>query len=416
MTLGLGRATAHRPLGCFGISPRADEQSGILDYCRAVARRSLRDLAGRPERSDVALAVLFLVPGLAQVLLEPIASRPVGAVYAIGSALPLDWRRTQPMAAALVGTSVWMIPTNGYLYLGYVIAVVIFFSLGAYAASVLQIALATGWGMAVGSFATLRGTEPDVAVLGTVLVVVAPVVAGRLVAHQQAQNARLQELTLRLQDERASAEGRAVAEERARIARELHDVVGHDVTVIALQADAAASAIDSSPDLARVPIAVIRDSAHQALKEMRHVLRGLRDSNADQGLHPQPGVGEVVQLVERARSSGTEIDLVIAGAKATEGGSVELAVYRIVQESLTNARRHAPGAPVKIRIIWSARGVDVAVTNPAERPGSDTVPGFGLVGMRERVRLLGGTLRTGLTRNGEFSVLASLPYENESWT
>ncbi len=376
-----------------------------------MTRGSLGDLVGAPQRSDLGLAALFLVPSLAQVLLDPIADRLVGVVFALGSVLPLAWRRAHPLAAAWVGTVVWLLPTQGYLYLGYVIAVVLFFSVGAYVTSNVRVLLITAWCSAVGGFSTLTGPEPPFAVLSTLLVILAPVVAGRLVAHQRAQTLRLQELTVRLQDERVNAERTAVAEERARIARELHDVVGHDVTVIALQAEAAAAAISSSPDLARAPIAVIRDSAHQALGEMRRVLGGLRGAESESVLHPQPGADQVNDLAERAADLGTEVDLVIDGVRATESASVELAVYRIVQESLTNARRHASGSPVRIRVAWSDDGVHVIVTNPAPRPGTDSMPGFGLVGMRERVRLLGGRLRTGFDAGDSFCVEAYLPYD-----
>ena len=371
---------------------------------------------GGPQPADVGLTAVFLVPSLAQVLLDPIASRPVGVAVALVSVLPLAWRRAYPLGAAFVGTAGWLVPTQGYLYLGYVVAVLLFFSVGTHVTSILRTAAITGWASAVGVFATLTSDQPEGAVFGPVLAVLAPVIAGRLVAHQRAQTARLQELTSRLQNERASAERAAVAEERARVARELHDVVGHDVTVIALQADAAAAAIDTAPELAKAPIAGISQSAHQALDEMRHVLRGLRTDEADPGLRPQPGIADVHELVERARALGAEVDLIVRGRQATESASVELAVYRIVQESLTNARRHAPNAAVLIQVSWSPHGVDVNVANPAHRPRVDSMPGFGLVGMAERVRLLGGELRTGFTHDGRFTVAARLPYENTSWT
>jgi signal transduction histidine kinase len=125
------------------------------------------------------------------------------------------------------------------------------------------------------------------------------------VGHQRAQAARLQDLTERLRRERAGAERAAVAEERSRIARELHDVVGHEVSVIALQADAAAAALEAAPALARAPVAAIRESAGEALAEMRRVLGALREDEVGAGLRPQPGFADLPELADRARAAGT---------------------------------------------------------------------------------------------------------------
>jgi len=144
---------------------------------------------------------------------------------------------------------------------------------------------------------------------------------------------------------------------------------------------------------------------------MRRVLGGLHAAETESGVHPQPGADQIKDLVERAAELGAEVELVVDGVKATESASVELAVYRIVQESLTNARRHASGSPVRVVIAWSTHGVDIMVTNPSRRPIADSVPGFGLVGMRERVRLLGGRLCTGMDEGGDFCVEAYLPYD-----
>ena len=142
---------------------------------------------------------------------------------------------------------------------------------------------------AVGVVMTLLGPEPEPAALGAALVVLGPAAAGRLVAHQRRQTALLEELTGRLVQERATAERAAVAEERARIARELHDVIGHEVTVIALQADAAAAALAKAPERAAAPVQAIRRSAAEALAEMRRVVGMLRAAE-DEDLRPQPGL------------------------------------------------------------------------------------------------------------------------------
>ena len=145
---------------------------------------------------------------------------------------------------------------------------------------------------AVGVVMTLLGPEPEPAALGAALVVIGPAATGRLVAHQRRQTALLEELTGRLVQERATAERAAVAEERARIARELHDVIGHEVTVIALQADAAAAALVKAPERAAAPVEAIRRSAAEALAEMRRVVGMLRAAE-EEDLRPQPGLTDV---------------------------------------------------------------------------------------------------------------------------
>ena len=372
-------------------------------------------LQPRPPRTDVVLAAVLLVLSLAQIVVAPIASPVLSVVLAIGSTVPLAWRRLHPAAAALVMTAVWLIPTDGFLLLGYVIAGLLFYSLGAYDASLARVVVVCCIGAVVGVVMTLLGPEPAPAAIGAVLVVAGPAAAGRLVAHQRGQNERLRELTGRLVQERATAERAAVAEERTRIARELHDVIGHQVTVIALQADAAAAALDKAPERAAAPVEAIRRSAAEALAEMRRVVGMLRAAEQED-LHPQPGLTDVPALIEQSRAAGARVELTLRPPGRPTHASVELAAYRLVQEALTNARRHAPGAPVDVRVVGDDAAVVVEVVNsptepiPAPRPAGDG-SGFGLVGMRERIRLLGGRLDAGPTDGGGYALTARLPLE-----
>ncbi len=370
----------------------------------------------RPPRADVVLAAAVLVLSLAQIAVEPITATPwLSVVIALGFALPLAWRRVHPVAAALAMSLAWLIPTTGFLFLGYVVAAVLFFSVGASVRRLDVTVAVSTWAAAVGVVMTLLGPEPEPAAIGAVLVVVGPVVAGRLVAHQRRQTALLEELTGRLVQERATAERAAVAEERSRIARELHDVIGHEVTVIALQADAAAAALAKAPERAAAPVAAIRRSATEALAEMRRVVGMLRAAE-EEDLRPQPGLDDVAALVEQSRAAGARVELTLQPPVRATHASVELAAYRLVQEALTNARRHAPGAPVDVRIVGDDAAVLVEVVNrpsgavPFPRRSADG-SGFGLVGMRERVRLLGGRLDAGPVDDGGYALTARLPLE-----
>jgi signal transduction histidine kinase len=367
-----------------------------------------------PPRSDVLLAAGFLAASLVQVLLEPIAAPAVSVLVAVGSTLPVAWRRVQPLAAAIVLVAVWCIPTaEGFLLLGYVIAVLVFYSLGAHEPRTWPVAVVTAVGVAVGVTVTLLGPEPEPAAIGAALVVAGPVLAGRLVAHQRAQNARLRELTAELVRERAAAERAAAAEERTRIARELHDVIGHEVTVIALQADAAAAALARAPERAAVPVERIRAAASRTLTEMRRVVGLLRDpEDVEEGLHPQPGLADLGDLVDHARAAGASVALEISLPPTAPPPSLQLTAYRIVQEALTNARRHAPGAAVAVRVDGSGPALCVEVLDRGGRAGGTPGAGHGILGMRERVHMHGGWLDAHPTDDG-FVVRARLPLAAE---
>ncbi|TQN41876.1 signal transduction histidine kinase [Blastococcus colisei] len=362
-----------------------------------------------PIWSDVVLAAAFLAVSAAQIAVAPIAGPVVSVVVALGCTVPIAWRRTAPAAAALAMTAVWIIPTpEGYLLLGYVIAAVLYYSLGAYEPRPWRVVVVTAVGVTVGVVVTLLGPEIWQAAIGSVLAVAGPAAAGRLVAHQRAQNARLEELTEQLVQERTAAERAAAAEERARIARELHDVIGHEVTVIALQADAAAAALAKAPERAAAPVAAIRRSAAEALDEMRRVVGMLRAAEEDDDLRPQPGLTDLPALVERTRSTDTDVVLDLRPPQVPVPQSVQVAVYRVVQESLTNARRHAPGSAVRVRVDVDAGAVCVEVVSSGGGQGRTPGGGHGLAGMHERVRMHGGELEAGPTVDG-FAVSARLP-------
>ncbi|HEX2314894.1 MAG TPA: sensor histidine kinase [Thermomonospora sp.] len=200
-------------------------------------------------------------------------------------------------------------------------------------------------------------------------------------------------------------------EERARIARELHDVVAHHMSVIAMQAEAAPYKIPDLPDAARDTFALVRDAARDALTETRRVVGLLRAEDEDAERRPQPGLERLEDLVGAARQSGLAVDVVIVGVPRPVSAGVDLSAYRIVQESLSNASRYAPGARVRVEVRYGRDALVVAVTDDGARttpqePGG----GHGLVGMRERVAMLGGALRAGPAEPTGWTVEAELPY------
>ncbi|MFF5446226.1 sensor histidine kinase [Streptomyces sp. NPDC012888] len=218
---------------------------------------------------------------------------------------------------------------------------------------------------------------------------------------------------------------RTLLEERARIARELHDVVAHHMSVITVQADSAPYRLAGLPDGAREEFEAIAAAARESLAEMRRLLVVLRGDGADGERAPQPGLDRLPQLVEATVRAGQPVELSLAAALSGAGArarvlpqAVDLSAYRIVQEALANVVRHAPGAPTRVSVTEDGAELLVLVVNgPAEgapAPLEDSGTGHGLVGMRERVRLTGGTLDTGPLPDGGFRVAARLPLTEDA--
>lgn len=204
------------------------------------------------------------------------------------------------------------------------------------------------------------------------------------------------------------AAARVVAAERARIARDLHDVVAHSVSLMVVQAAAARSVIDRRPEVAVTAIDAIESAGQQALGELRRMLEVMRDGTPSAST-PQPGLASIAELVESARRSGTSVELRAEGLTDLPSGP-QVAAYRIVQESLTNAVRYAAGAPVSVTLSCESDVLHLSVVNGPSAAPRLPVPesGYGLVGMRERAALYGGTLRAGPEPGGGWRVTASL--------
>ena len=207
---------------------------------------------------------------------------------------------------------------------------------------------------------------------------------------------------------------RKVEQERLRIARELHDIVAHTLTTINVQSATAAELLDGRAGGARAALQKIADSSREALRELRAIVGVLRESDGpDVPLAPAPGLDELPALLERAREDGTDVQLDLVGQRPHRlSEAVSLAAYRIVQESLTNARRHAPGAPVRITLAFDSGRLCLAAENRlrSPSPANGAAPGVGITGMIERAVAVGGTLKA-MELPDRFRVEAELPYE-----
>ncbi|POX47741.1 sensor histidine kinase [Streptomyces sp. Ru72] len=281
-------------------------------------------------------------------------------------------------------------------------------------------------GLSAGILAAVRWPEHHSSVLGNIAIAVFQTVPfalawvlGDSLRTRRAYFAQLEERAARLEKEREAQAKVAVAAERARIARELHDVVAHNVSVMVVQADGAAYVLDTAPDQAKKALETISTTGRQALAEMRRLLGVLRTGEHKEGGEyvPQPDVEQIDELVEQCRSSGLPVDFKVEGTPRPLPSGVELTAYRIVQEALTNTRKHGgPGAGASVRLVYFDDGLGLLVEDDGkgaphelyEEGGLDG-QGHGLIGMRERVGMVGGTLDAGPRPGGGFRISALLP-------
>ncbi|MER8100774.1 sensor histidine kinase [Kitasatospora sp. NPDC094016] len=240
---------------------------------------------------------------------------------------------------------------------------------------------------------------------------------GRLTRVRRAYLTELEDRAARLERERDAQSKVAVAAERARIARELHDVVAHNVSVMIVQADGAAYVLDNSPQQAKEALGTIASTGRQALVEMRRLLGVLRTADTAEEYVPQPGVEELPELLEQVRTAGLQVDYATSGHPRELPRGVELTVYRIVQEALTNVRKHGgPDVHARVAVDFGERELAVLVeddgrgsTDEHLATGGTDGLGHGLIGMRERVGMVSGSLDVGPRPGGGFRIRAILP-------
>ncbi|MFD4572945.1 sensor histidine kinase [Streptomyces sp. NPDC058417] len=286
--------------------------------------------------------------------------------------------------------------------------------------------LALGMSLCAATLAQLRWPSEEAGVAGNIAVTVFQTVPfalawvlGDSMRTRRAYFAQLEERAARLEKEREAQAKVAVAAERARIARELHDVVAHNVSVMVVQADGAAYVLDAAPDQAKKALETISSTGRQALAEMRRLLGVLRTGEHQEGGEyvPQPDVEQIEDLVQQCRGSGLPVDFRIEGTPRPLPSGVELTAYRIVQEALTNTRKHGgPNAGASVRLVYFDDGLGLLVEDDGkgaphelyEEGGADGA-GHGLIGMRERVGMVGGTLDAGPRPGGGFRISALLP-------
>jgi len=332
--------------------------------------------------------------------------------------VPLLWRRQKPSMVLLLVAGAFaaklLLGLNpGASVLGLLIAM---YSVAAYGGARRAVFLLIAGLAFLAGFVAFGVTQNPRAIAISVpsLFFVAAWLIGDYLRTRRAYVAQLEERAARVERERDQDRRLAADEERARIARELHDVVAHDVSVIAIQAGAARTVQATRPEAAAQALGLIETTARETLTELNRLLGVLRATNgASADRSPQPGIGQLAGLVEELRAAGLEVDARVDGEARPLPPAVDLSAYRIVQEATTNVLKHAHARRVDIRVHYTGNRLVLDIRDDGAGDGKEpgTSPGHGLIGMRERVALFHGELRTGREPAGGFAVHATLPIE-----
>jgi signal transduction histidine kinase len=371
-----------------------------------IPRGRLSRLRADPARADLLLAVVFTV--LAQGAIWTShhgAGHQFGAAaLALGVTVPIAVRRRWP---GLVGTLVPALVTLDYAVfaetsIAYPLAN--FFAL--YALAVWTSARRFIIGVVVLTVAVLGGSALDGFLVGSTEYLVVVIVVMLFVRRIVGDRERRAELAER---ERDIATREAVLDERARIARELHDAIAHNVSMMVLQAGAERRVLDAETGGTREVLEAIERTGRSALVEMRRLVGMLRSDKPDP-LSPQPGLRDLPLLITQLREAGLPVDLEVDGSPAGLPVGIEMSAYRIVQEALTNVLKHADDAHATVRVRYVADSLELEILDDGRGPRTDAIRGgHGLVGMRERVALYGGRFTAGRRPEGGFSVHVLLP-------
>lgn len=367
-----------------------------------------------PRAVDVTVALILgvIVVGQEASTTHP---RVIALIAGAASAATVAWRRRVPAvttiaAAVCIGL---LARSGGAPDLELVVIVLNYYMLGRRSAG-------RGWGplevllvvLALPAIAVVPGSSGAVDVASTWAVFIAlPFAGGRVIVSRTAVAQELRADAWRLESEQRERARRAISDERVRIARELHDVVAHSVSVMVIQTAAARRLAGCDREAAREALGSVASCGREAMSEIRRMVGVLHRGDLD--LAGAPGLSQLQLLAERARASGLPVDLHIEGDSRPLSGTLDLVAFRVVQEALTNVIKHAGPAHASVRVAYTARLVEIEVVDTGRGPGTldpgGEATGHGLIGMQERLAQYGGELRTGRGRGGGFQVRASIP-------
>ena len=387
----------------------------LFHRCRAAAR-------AHPYWADGLMAVVLYVVTVVALPPHPVLKdwsglhpRLVLGIAGVTVFAPLIWRRRYPVAVlgiSVAATIGYMVigPVRGPILLGATVAVYT-----VCATVERRLAQGVGWLSVLALGITSWDRSPEAwnkSVNAIVFAWIALAVAvGEAVRSRRAFVAAIEERALRAEHTREQEARRRVAEERMRIARELHDIVGHHIALINIQAGVASHLLDSQPEQARAALAHVREAGRSALSELNATVSVLRQGDeTDAPTEPTPGLHQLDALLDSFDRAGLHVERVQEGEPRAVPTAVDLTAYRIVQESLTNVRKHAGTSSASLRLTYRRDGLGIEVEDSgpgaAEPVGGS---GYGLIGMRERAASVGGTFRAGPGADGGFRVRVDLP-------
>jgi signal transduction histidine kinase len=362
----------------------------------------------RPLPADIAIAMVLSLPVIGDAVNEGRRQAALGIVVPVAllQTLPLAWRRVRPLVvlAVVVAATIGLFALTGrYEWVGLVVALYT-------VAGHLQRAVAVKAGLA-----TLLALAVPIALnsdlrAGTIT---ESVLLLALVWVVGAYLGELRSRTRRAERERQAEARRAVAEEQARIARELHDVIAHNVSVMVVQAAAGEDVFDVRPERAREALAAIEGAGREALTELRHLLNAEAAAGEGPPLAPQPRLDRLDWLIGQVRAAGLAVDLRIEGKPFPLPSGVDLSAYRIVQEALTNTLKHADASKASVLLRYGLRKIELEVSDDGRNPATPEAGtgGRGIIGMRERAALYRGSLWAGPAPSGGFLVSARFPVD-----
>ncbi len=362
---------------------------------------------------DAAVTILVAIPAISGIFVHRgTGGIPARAVLSVALILPLLVRRRYPTAVFCVLVAVafvqWLLDIRlpadmALLFALYIVAATQSWRRILAAALVMELGIV---------LAVVRWTNNDwLAGVFLTGMVTAAVALGFYFRTRRAYLAQLRERAVQLEHERDQQGELAAAAERARIAREMHDIVAHHLTVMVALSDGAAAAAATSPERAAAAMESVSAVGREALADTRRLLGVLRQSDRTEGREPLPDLAQVEELISRVRDAGLQTELVVAGTPKTLPTGMQLMVYRLVQEALTNTMKHAgPGATARVALTYSAATLTLVVTDDGlgTAEASASTAGHGLAGMRERVQAWGGTLEAGPLPQGGWKVSASV--------
>jgi signal transduction histidine kinase len=389
-------------------------RSAALDAARAWLNRYL----------DVLLAIVVVVVSVGTMVIAPIAigTMPTGLALAVTllTGVAVAVRRRWPVATLVVVAAVILVQQfyGASLNFGSLAAVIALFTVAAETprrTSLVVLALLPAYLMVADlAYAAIHPTSTELLIgqfISAVVIFGIVWLAGDSYRSRRARMRELEERADRLEREQAERARIAVQNERAIIARELHDIVAHSVSVMVVQAGAARRIVDDQPDEARAAMASIETTGREALVEMRRLLGVLRSDAGPAPLEPQQGLAGIGTVIAGADRAGVVVELVIEGDPQPLPPGLDLTAYRIVQEALTNTVKHAAPAHATVRIRYEPDALDLDIVDDGSRTDAerDATGGHGLIGMEERVRLYGGDFTAGPRQPAGFGIQVRLP-------